>query len=58
MPVTHEILGEDRFFDHLLVSQDFVVEDAGFFHEWRFEQLSDHSAAWAKLKFRSGNSAG
>jgi len=58
MPVTHEILGEARFFDHLLVSQDFVVEDAGFFHEWRIEQLSDHSAAWTKLGFRSENSAG
>jgi endonuclease/exonuclease/phosphatase family metal-dependent hydrolase len=56
-PATHEVQGKPRFFDHLLVSQDFAVEDAGFFHEWRAEKLSDHSAAWTKLRFRGANSA-
>lgn len=57
MPATHEIQGKARFFDHLLASKDFVVEDAGFFHEWRIEKLSDHSAAWTKLRFHGENSA-
>jgi len=31
--VTHLVRNQPRFFDHLLVSGDFVVEDAGFFDE-------------------------
>lgn len=48
-PVTHLVRNQPRFFDHLLVSGDFVVEDAGFFDEWRTSRLSDHSAAWARV---------
>jgi len=48
-PVTHLVRNQLRFFDHLLVSSDFVVEDAGFFDEWRKAKLSDHSAAWGRV---------
>jgi endonuclease/exonuclease/phosphatase family metal-dependent hydrolase len=49
--VTHEIRGYKRWFDHLLVSREFAIDDAGHFDEWRKGDLSDHSAAWARLSF-------
>lgn len=54
--VTHVVRGEERFFDHLLVSKDFVIEDSGFFHEWRTDGPSDHSAAWARLRLAGSRS--
>jgi endonuclease/exonuclease/phosphatase family metal-dependent hydrolase len=48
--VTHVVRGTERFFDHVLVSKDFDVEDSGFFHDWRTAGPSDHSAAWARLR--------
>ncbi len=50
IPVTHEKARGPRFFDHLLVSSDFTVEQSGFLHAWRTPGLSDHSAAWAELR--------
>jgi len=44
--VTHVIRGKSRFFDHILVSSHFEVQDAGYRHDWREAGLSDHSAAW------------
>lgn len=43
------------FFDHVLVSRDhFEVTGAGYHHRWRHgtNAMSDHSAAWATLRFR------
>lgn len=49
-PATHVVQRKPRFFDHILVSKDFAVEDSGFFHGWRTDSPSDHSAAWVKLR--------
>ena len=49
--VTKNLSG--RFFDHLLVSEHFVVVDAGY-HDagWRTDGPSDHSAAWARVELQ------
>ena len=49
---THQVRGRDRFFDHILVSPEFRVTDAGFDHDCRLIKASDHSAAWAELEYR------
>jgi endonuclease/exonuclease/phosphatase family metal-dependent hydrolase len=49
---THIVRGNTRFFDHILVSAHFEVEDAGFWHDCREDGTSDHSAAWARLSLR------
>ena len=51
---THMTKGlNERFFDHLLVSNHFTVIDAGYHHDgWRTHGPSDHSAAWAKIELR------
>jgi endonuclease/exonuclease/phosphatase family metal-dependent hydrolase len=46
--LTHPHKGE-RWFDHILVSHEFQVADAGYRHDWRLARLSDHSAVWADL---------
>jgi len=52
--VTHVTRGKKCFFDHLLASRDhFNVVDAGFHHAWREQGLSDHSAAWSIIRWRS-----
>ena len=48
--VTHVIRGKERFFDHILVSEDFTIVDAGYYTSWRMPGLSDHAGAWARLK--------
>ena len=58
---THVIRGKPRFFDHLLVSHHFDIDDAGYRHDWRepsngMKKLSDHSAAWAALQLQSAPS--
>jgi endonuclease/exonuclease/phosphatase family metal-dependent hydrolase len=41
----------ERFFDHLLVSNHFAVIDAGYHDDgWRTHGPSDHSAAWARIE--------
>jgi hypothetical protein len=45
--------GHERFFDRILVSPHFEVVDAGFHHQWRESNLSDHSAAWADVRLRA-----
>jgi hypothetical protein len=45
----HIVRGKVRFFDHILVSGHFSVEDAGFWHDCREDGTSDPSAAWARL---------
>lgn len=45
--VTHVTAANRRFFDHILVSSHFEVEDAGYRHDWRAPKdgtkaLSDH----------------
>jgi endonuclease/exonuclease/phosphatase family metal-dependent hydrolase len=48
---THEVRGQRRFFDHILVTSHFEVQRVGFEHSWRVrKKLSDHSAAWAQLR--------
>ncbi len=47
---THVAKGQNRFFDHILASRHFTIEDMGFEHAWREAGWSDHSAVWAKLK--------
>jgi endonuclease/exonuclease/phosphatase family metal-dependent hydrolase len=52
--VTHETRGKPRYFDHILASDHFMVEDMGYHHAWRAPGVSDHSAVWAKLKLKAG----
>lgn len=52
-PVTHRTRKSDRCFDHMFVSGHFKIEDSGYFHEWREERWSDHSAIWATLSLMS-----
>ena len=52
-PVTHYTTHDNpRCFDHTFVSRHFEVADCGYFHEWRKQGWSDHSAMWTKLTFR------
>ena len=52
-PVTHYTTHRNpRCFDHTFVSRHFEVADCGYFHEWRKQGWSDHSAMWTKLTFR------
>ena len=52
-PVTHYTTHNNpRCFDHTFVSRNFEVADCGYFHEWRKQGWSDHSAMWTKLAFR------
>ena len=51
-PVTHYTTHRNpRCFDHTFVSRHFEVADCGYFHEWRKQGWSDHSAMWTKLTF-------
>lgn len=49
--MTHEVRGHSRWFDHLLVSREFVILDAGHRVDWMAQKHSDHAAAWATLSF-------
>lgn len=52
-PVTHYTTRKNpRSFDHTFVSRHFEVVDCGYYHEWRKQGWSDHSAMWTKLTFR------
>jgi len=52
-PVTHYTTRKNpRSFDHTFVSRHFEVVDCGYYHEWRKQGWSDHSAMWTKLAFR------
>ena len=52
-PVTHcTTRGNPRCFDHTFVSRHFKVVECGYFHDWRKQGWSDHSAMWTKLIFR------
>ena len=37
---------------HTFVSRHFEVVDCGYYHEWRKQGWSDHSAMWTKLTLR------
>jgi endonuclease/exonuclease/phosphatase family metal-dependent hydrolase len=47
---THLSRGQERFFDHLMVSPQLRVAEMGFEHAWRTEGWSDHSAVWATIE--------
>jgi exodeoxyribonuclease III len=47
---THVVRGFERCFDHLFVSADFLVRNAGYDHGCTNVKLSDHSAIWADLE--------
>ena len=51
-PVTYTTRKNPRCFDHTFVSRHFEVVDCGYYHEWRKERWSDHSAMWTRLSFR------
>ncbi len=52
-PVTHRTTHDNpRCFDHTFVSRHFEVADCGYYHEWRKQGWSDHSAMWTRLSFR------
>ena len=52
-PITHYTTRKNRrCFDHTFVSRHFEVADCGYYHEWRKQEWSDHSAMWTKLSFR------
>ena len=51
-PVTHRVRRLPRCFDHTLVSRHFSVMECGYHHQWRRQNLSDHSAMWAELRLR------
>ena len=51
-PVTYNTRKNPRCFDHTFVSRHFEVVDCGYYHEWRKQKWSDHSAMWTKLSFR------
>ncbi len=54
-PVTHYTTGGNpRCFDHAFVSRHFEVLDCCYYHECRLQpKLSDHSAMWTRLRFRT-----
>ena len=51
-PVTHRTRKNPRCFDHTFVSRHFEVTECGYYHEWRKQGWSDHSAMWTRLSFR------
>ena len=51
-PVTYNTRKNPRCFDHTFVSRHFEVVDCGYYHEWRKQGWSDHSAMWTRLSFR------
>ena len=52
-PVTHRTTRNNRrCFDHTFVSRHFEVVECGYYHEWRKQGWSDHSAMWTRLSFR------
>jgi len=51
-PVTYNTRKNPRCFDHTFVSRHFEVVDCGYYHEWRKQKWSDHSAMWTRLSFR------
>ena len=55
---THTVRGRPRYFDHLMVSRELNVIDAGYRHDWREQRLSDHSAAFADLERAPPGSGG
>jgi endonuclease/exonuclease/phosphatase family metal-dependent hydrolase len=52
--VTHETRGKPRYFDHILASDHFTVEDMGYHHAWRAPGVSDHAGIWARMKLGAG----
>ena len=52
-PVTHFTTRKNpRCFDHTFISRHFEVADCGYYHDWRKQRWSDHSAMWTRLTFR------
>jgi len=49
---THVVKRQSRFFDHLFVSRHFEVEEADYDHGVREQGVSDHSAAWVRVRSR------
>jgi endonuclease/exonuclease/phosphatase family metal-dependent hydrolase len=54
--VTTHVVGpkkKSRFFDHMLVSDHFEIEEGGYHLSWCSRGLSDHAAGWARIRLRS-----
>jgi endonuclease/exonuclease/phosphatase family metal-dependent hydrolase len=50
VPTTHVTSrGTERFFDHLLVSPELEILEAGYNDDWRTVGASDHSGGWVVL---------
>ena len=49
MEATHFSRGNPRWFDHVFVSEHFRVDDCTYFHAFRDDGFSDHSALLAAL---------
>ncbi|MCY4598233.1 MAG: endonuclease/exonuclease/phosphatase family protein [Bryobacterales bacterium] len=53
IPVTYGTRTNPRCFDHTFVSRHFDVLECDYHHEWREQELSDHSPMWARLRLRT-----